>query len=190
MFYSIKGVLKGRKTNFAVIELQNMSFRVFLSPSTLAALPEVGTTISLFASLYWREDTGPELYGFMSEGELELFERLKSISGIGPKSALAILSIAKLDQLIAAINEGRTELLTHASGVGKKTAERIVLELKGKLEMGGSAQLLTLMESDVELEETLLGLGYSRVDARKAIGNIPSEVKGFKERLKAALKKK
>ena len=96
---------------------------------------------------------------------------------------------AATDRLVAAINEGQTELLTKVSGIGRKTAERVVLELKGKLKLEGSPHLVSLMESDAELEETLVGLGYTKPQAREAVKRINPEVTGFKERLKEALKK-
>jgi len=188
MIYSISGRLAFKKENFLVLEAGGVAFKVFAPASVLAALPGSGATVKIFTYLYFREDS-IELYGFLSEKELELFERLNSISGIGPKSALGILGIAKIEQLVAAINEGKIELLTRASGIGKKTAERIILELKGKLSLTTAPQILSLMESDVELEETLISLGWSRAQAKGAIGKIDSKITNFKDRLKEALKK-
>src|SRR3989338_1292817 len=161
MIYSIAGKLVFKKDNLLVLEVGGLSFKIFSQASVLAALPESGATVKIFTYLYFREDS-IELYGFLSEKELELFQALNSISGIGPKSALGILGVTKIEQLVAAINEGKTELLTRASGIGKKTAERIILELKGKLSLIAAPQVISLMESDVELEETLISLGYSR----------------------------
>ena len=165
-----------------------ISLRVFASPHTLSALPAIGTAVTLHTYLNVREDA-LELYGFLNESELDLFEKLISVSGIGPKSAMGILGVSKADQLVAAINEGRTELITRASGIGRKTAERVILELKGKLAAVGTQETLNLMESDVELEETLTSLGYSRVQAKSAIAKLDPRVTGFKERLKEALKR-
>jgi Holliday junction DNA helicase RuvA len=187
MLYHISGTLKAKKENFLVLETSGgISFRVVASPQTLSKIPSTGSSLSLFTYLHVREDA-LELYGFATEAELNLFEKLISVSGIGPKSAMGILGVSNIDQLIAAINEGRTELITRASGIGKKTAERVVLELKGKLGAVNTGEMLTLMESDVELEETLVGLGYTRAQAKAAIGKIDSKIIGFKERLKATL---
>ena len=170
-----------------VLTTAGIGLKIFVSAVTAERLSKVGDSLTLHTYLHVRENA-LELYGFLTEQELLLFESLNSISGIGPKSALAILSIAPADRLVAAINEGKTELLTKASGVGRKTAERIILELKGKLEARGAARLVSLMESDVELEETLMSLGYSRQQARAAIAKIDPATAGFKERLKAALR--
>ncbi len=187
MLRMVKGIIAAKGEGYAVLMTGGVGYKIAAAPQTIAALPGVGAEAALHTHLHVREDA-LELYGFLTEIELTLFERLNTISGIGPRSALAILSIASADRLIAAINEGKTELLTKASGVGRKTAERIVLELKGKLEAKGAARLVSLMESDVELEETLMSLGYSRQQARQAIGRIDPSVTGFKERLKAALR--
>lgn len=188
MIYSISGTLSLKKENFIVLETENIGFKIFPSAHLLNSLPQGGGKIKVFCFLYFREDA-LELYGFSSEKELELFERLNTISGIGPKSALGILGITKIEQLVAAINEGKTELLTRASGIGRKTAERIVLELKGKLSLTTAPQVLSLMESDVELEETLISLGYSRAQAKAAISKIDPKITNFKDRLKEALRR-
>ncbi len=188
MIYSLAGTLAAKKQNFFVVDVGAISFKIFGSPNTLVVLPEIGKDIKIFTYLNVREDA-LELYGFISERELELFEKLNSVSGIGPKSALGILGISKIEQLIAAINEGRTELLTRASGIGKKTAERVILELKGKLSAIASPQMLSLMESDLDIEETLISLGYTRVQAKAALAKIDPKITGFKERLKEAIKR-
>jgi len=188
MIHSIKGELILKKETYAIISVGSISFKVFLPNIVLSNLPSIGSEVNLFSYLYFREQS-LELYGFNSIQELDIFERLIAIGGIGPKSALGILSIAKINQLIAAINEGKIDLLTRVSGVGKRTAERIVLELKGKLDVSSSSpQILSLMESDVELEETLISLGYTKNQAKTAISKIDSSITNFKDRLKEALK--
>ncbi len=187
MIYAVTGKLKVKRPPYFAVEVGGVSFKLMASAGVLAALPEIESTVSIFTHLHVREDA-LELYGFLTEQELFLFESLNSVSGIGPKSALGIMGIAKVDQLMAAINEGRTELLTRASGIGKKTAERIVLELKGKLSRIAAPQTLTLMESDAELEEILIGLGYNRQQAKTYIARIDPKINGFTERLKEALK--
>ena len=187
MLYSISGNLILKKENFLVIESAQIAFKIFAPASVLANLPGLGEKVRIYCYLHVREDA-LELYGFLNEKELELFERLNTISGIGPKSAIGIMGVAKIDQLVAAINEGKTELLTRASGIGRKTSERIVLELKGKLSTASAPQVLSLMESDVELEEVLVSLGYSRAQAKFAIGKLDPKISNFKDRLKEVLK--
>jgi holliday junction DNA helicase RuvA len=188
MIYSVEGILEVKREAFIVVNIGDISLRITPTAGVIAALPEVGQRVKLFTHLHVREDI-LALYGFANVQEMDLFQNLTSISGVGPKSAIGILNVSKVDQLIAAINEGRTELITRVSGVGKKTAERIVLELKGKLASLTTQQTLTLMESDLELVETLVGLGYTKADAKKIVEKINPKITGFKERLKAALKK-
>lgn len=192
MIYSLSGKLVGRKENFIILEAAGIGFKVFLSPRAAQNLPQVGSQIKIFCSLHNRENEPFELFGFLTESELYLFEKLNTVSGIGPKTAMGILGVAPIDQIIAAVNAGKSELLTKASGIGKKTAERVVVDLKGKLEGAGreaTTRALNLMESDVELEETLMSLGYNRQQAKSVIAKINPQTTGFKERLKEALKK-
>ncbi len=188
MLYSITGTVVVKRDTLLVLDVSGVAFKLFVGKHALAQFPDVGSVATAFCFLYVREDA-LDLYGFSSAKELELFERLLGVSGVGPKTGIGLLAVAPCDQLVAAINEGRTELLTRVSGVGRKTAERVVLELKGKLSLTASPQLLTLMESDVELEETLTNLGYSRAQARVTVSKIDPKVTGFKERLKEALRK-
>ncbi|MDO8601756.1 MAG: Holliday junction branch migration protein RuvA, partial [bacterium] len=155
MIYSLSGKLLHKKPHFIVIEVGGIGLRVTVPETVSQDLPPAGNSVALFTHLHVREDA-LDLYGFKTEKELFLFESLISISGIGPKSGINIMNIAQVDQLIAAINEGRTELLVKASGIGKKTAERVILELKGKLNFGDSSKTLSLMEGDIDLEETLV----------------------------------
>ncbi len=192
MIYSLSGKLVGRKENFVILEAGGIGFKVFLSARSAQSLPQNGSNIKVYCSLYNRENQPFELFGFLNETELYLFEKLNTVSGIGPKTAMSVMSVAPIDQLAAAINGGKAELLTKASGIGKKTAERIMVDLRGKLDVGTaaqSAQSLNLMESDVELEETLISLGYTRQQAKAATAKIDPKITGFKERLKEALKK-
>ncbi len=190
MIYHLTGTIVGKRENSIILETGGIGFKVLLSPRAAQSLPPGAQTIKLFCSLHSRENAPFELFGFLSEPELHLFEKLNTVSGIGPKTAMAILGVAPIHQLAAAINEGKTELLTKASGIGKKTAERLVIDLKGKLDVvGDSAQVLQGMESDVELEETLMSLGYTRGQAKAAIANVSPATAGFKDRLREALKK-
>lgn len=187
MIYSLSGLVQSKKKGFAVIEVSGIGYQVQAPLSVLTGLPAVGNPITLFIHHHVREDAN-DLYGFLTDAELSLFESLISISGVGPKSALGIMSVAPTNELIAAINEGRVDLLTKASGVGKKTAERVVLELKGKLTFADTGAAIGKMEGDLELEEALTGLGYSRAQAKAAISKLDPALKDFSDRLKAVLK--
>jgi holliday junction DNA helicase RuvA len=187
MIHSVSGKLTEKHDTYIVIEVSGIGFRIFFPEEHASRLPSVGDPIHMFSYLHVREDA-LELYGFLTEAELSFFEKLISVSGIGPKSAQNILAVAPIDRLIAAINEGKAELLTKASGIGRKTADRIILELKGKIEIRGAKTIVGLMESDQEIEETLVSLGYSRADAKSAVSKINPRTQGFKDRLKEALR--
>jgi Holliday junction DNA helicase RuvA len=133
-----------------------------------------------------REDA-LDLFGFTSEGELQFFEMLISVSGVGPKSALAILDTAPLDELSAAIKEGRPDLLTRAAGIGRKTAERVIVELRSKVQSSKSGAVVDKMQTDSDLVEALMSLGYHRDQARAALAHVDEKVVGTEARLRAAL---
>ena len=187
MIYSLNGKLVAKKEGFVVIDVAGLGYKVHVAPRILEKLPSVGESVQLYSYLNVKEDA-LDLYGFLREPELVFFEKLLTISGVGPKSALAVMAVATVEQLAAAINEGKSDLLTRAPGVGKKTAERIVLELRGKLPSLKSGETVLLMEADVDVEEALVGLGYSRSDARKAIEKVDRKTKGLENRLKTALR--
>jgi len=187
MIHSLSGVLRSKNSEYIIIEIGGVGLKVASSATVYKSLPNIGENISIYTHLHVKEDA-LELYGFTGENELQLFEHLISISGIGPKSALGILGITSIDRLIVAINEGKTELLTKVSGIGRKTAGRIILELKDRLKTGASPHLITLMESDLELEETLVSLGYTKTQAKEVIAKINPQITGFKNRLKESLR--
>ena len=184
MIHSLFGKLDGKHDNFAVINVHGIGFKVFASSRTLSNL---SGDVNVFTHLNVKEDA-LDLYGFQTREELEFFEKLISVSGVGPKSALSIMDVADLKNVTAAIQEGRPDLLTQASGIGRKTAERIIVELRGKVGVASSEVAVRLMESDADVLEALLALGYKRDVARSALEKIESGIKGVEVRLKAALK--
>ncbi len=189
MIYSVSGKLALKGENFVVVEAGGVGLRLYVSKGTRTALPAAGGegVVRLFSHLHVKEDA-LDLYGFASQDELEFFGMLISVSGVGPKSALAILDTGPLEELAAAIKENRPDLLTRAAGIGRKTAERVILELKAKVESTRSGAVVERMETDSDLIEALASLGYRRDEARAAIAKVGEEVKGTEERLKAALK--
>ncbi len=186
MIYSISGKLVWRSGRFVAIETGGLAFKIATSERTLKALGPVGSQAKLFTHLHVKED-GMDLYGFVSDKDLSFFELLISVSGVGPKSALSILDVAPLDDLAAAIKAGRPDLLTRASGIGTKTAERIIVELKNKVQTSGADLAVEKMEDDADIVEALTNLGYRREEARAAVAKVNSKVRGTEERLKAAL---
>ncbi len=187
MIYSLSGQLLSKKENFIVVNAGGVGYKVFITNKTGKNLPAIGDSVNLYSYLHVKEDA-LDLYGFLNEPDLNLFEKLIQVNGVGPKTALGVMSIASSDNLIAAINEGKIDLLTRASGIGKKTGERIILELKGKLAALHSADTVKLMESDLDLEEALVSLGYSKQQAQRSIGQVDNKIKGLEARLMAALK--
>jgi len=187
MIYSLRGNLIEKQNNWFVVEMGGMAFQIKSSLNVVKSLPQIGQIVNVFTYLHVREDA-LELYGFLDKEELNLFEKLISISGIGPKSAMGILGVEKADKLRAAIIEGRSELLTKASGVGKKTADRIILELRNKLEQEGTGKIVGVMEADHDIVEALSNLGYTKSQARDALAKIDAKVTKMEERIKEALR--
>ncbi len=187
MIYTVSGKLAEKKDNFVVVDVGGVGLKLTTHKRALSSLPSVGADVKLFSYLYVREDA-LDLYGFLNEEELNFFTLLNSVAGVGPKSALSILEISELKELAASIQENRPDLLTRASGIGRKTAERIILELKNKVLAEKSAEAVKKMESDADIVETLAGLGYRREDARNALQKIDKSIAGLEARLKAALK--
>jgi holliday junction DNA helicase RuvA len=186
MLYSASGKLASKSERFVVVEVGGLGLKIATSETTRKSLPAVGASAKLFCHLHVREDA-LDLYGFATEGELNFFEMLISVSGVGPKSALSIMDVAKLEELSAAIKEGRPDLMTRASGIGRKTAERIIVELRAKVQSSKSGLVVEKMEGDADILEALTSLGYRREEARAALAKVDPKMNGMEERLKAAL---
>lgn len=171
---------------FLIIDVGGVGYKVF-TPVGFLEKAEGGQEISLWTHLVVRE-TVLDLYGFETEEELEFFELLMGISGIGPKSALGILNVASTKTLKQAIQSGNTSHLTKVSGIGKKSAQKIVLELKDKL--GDSDDIyVPQIQEEVDAVEALQSLGYSAHQSRDVLKNVPENISGTSERIKWALKK-
>ncbi len=186
MIYSIEGTLALKDDHFAVVETGGLGLKLFASRLTLEGLPAAGARMRLFCHLHVREDA-LDLFGFTTEAELVFFEMLISVSGVGPRSALAILDTGPLEELSAAIKENRPDLLTRAPGIGRKTAERVIVELRNKVQAAKSEATVAKMETDSDLLEALASLGYRRDEARAALAKVGTEIEGTEARLRAAL---
>lgn len=190
----IEGVLEAKRTDSALVRVGGVTFLIAVPSHDLAALPSPGTTVKLVTHLVVREDD-LQLYGFADERGRTMFESLLGISGVGPKAALAILSVMSAEALASAILSGDATAITKAQGVGKRTAERIILELKGKVEdeLGG----LSLSTTDDAAPGTagdpalaaLLGLGFSALEARQALFVETEEGLEVDERVRRALQR-
>lgn len=187
MLHYLTGKIAQKRENFFILEIGGIGVKVFTSLNSLKKMPAIGETVKIFTHLNIREDAW-DIYGFADSAELDLFGKLIGVNGVGPKTALNILNVDTPDRLMAAINEGRVDLLTKASGIGKKTSERVVVELRGKLAKEGSEGLTGIMESDSDIAEALHNLGYTKSQAREAILKVDSKIKNIEERIRVALK--
>ncbi|TSC87025.1 MAG: holliday junction DNA helicase RuvA [Parcubacteria group bacterium Gr01-1014_8] len=185
MIAHLEGIVKALRDGRAIISVGGVGYKVAATKQILSLL-SVGAKASLWTHLAVREDA-LDLYGFEQEEELRFFELLLTVSGIGPKSALAILDVASIETLRSAIVHGKAEYMTKVSGIGKKTAEKIVLELRDKV---GSATESTSasLKGDEEALDAMRALGYSTQEARDALRKVPSSIEKSNERLREALK--
>ncbi len=190
MIYFVSGKLESKNVNYVVVEAHGIGYKIFVPMPAIKKLPGLGEEIKLLTYFYVREDT-MSLYGFLEEKELNFFKALVSISGVGPKTALGILSVAPVDNLVAAITRGESDLLQRSSGIGKKMAARVVVELRDKVfvDSGTGEETVRLMESDEDVYEALLSLGYSAKQAKAGMEKIDPKIKGVDARLKEALQK-
>jgi holliday junction DNA helicase RuvA len=171
MIAHIRGKLIAKHPNQAIVEAAGVGYDVNISVSTFSELPALGSEVALFIHTHVREDA-LTLFGFLRAPEKQLFEKLISVSGIGPRLAITILSGMQADAAVAAIKGNNVAALTRVPGIGKKTAERMVLELRDKLEAFGvpAAAVSSPVEDDVL--SALLNLGYNRGLAEKAMARL------------------
>ena len=169
---SVRGALEGVGPDWADVAIGGITLRVNAPATSIEALGQVGSSVQMFTSLQVREDS-LSLYGFDTAEARLTFETLIGISGIGPRVALSILSIFKPDALAAAVESGDIKSFTAVPGVGRKTASRILLELKGKLELDLSEAGATGLDADTL--DALTALGYTSVEAREALAALPKD---------------
>ncbi len=186
MISHIKGVLLHKDARFIVISAAGVGYKVFVTADILGKIGGEGKEVSLWTHLAVREDA-LDLYGFPSRAELGFFELLIGISGIGPKTALGILNAASIRTLQSAIASGDTSHLTKVSGIGRKNAEKIVMELKDKMDAAAGEGAHDLARESDALE-ALTSLGYSHGAVRDILKKIPRDIVDTGERIKAALK--
>ncbi len=190
MISALEGIFEGQTNNTAQIKVGPLTLNIFVSTTTLAHIGNPGSRVYLHTHLYLREDN-ISLFGFATTEELKLFQSLLTVSGIGPRNALGILSVINPDQIVAAIEGGNADMLSQVPGIGKKTAGRIVLELKGKLEkILGTTISPTIQSEDTDIVAALTALGYSLREATQAASGLP-DTKGLEleDKVKLALQK-
>jgi Holliday junction DNA helicase RuvA len=189
MIASLKGKLETLGVDSAVVDVGGVGFQVYMPTSTLSRLGETGSEVKLHTHLALREDNAA-LYGFATAEELGLFQLLLSVSGLGPRLALAMLSAMEVSQLASAIATANTALLTQVPGIGKKVANRLVLELKDKVAAGWlTAPAAELAAESEDVLAALTSLGYSAAEATRAVASLPPTTASepLEEKVKLAL---
>jgi Holliday junction DNA helicase RuvA len=184
---SLKGKLEALGGDWAIVDVNGVGFKVYMPTSTLSTLGAKGEEVMLHTHLYLREDNAT-LYGFAAPEELGLFQTLIGVSRLGPRLALAMLSAMSAEKLAMAIATGNADLLAEIPGVGKKTASRLILELKEKIGAGWAAPPPELAEENADVLAALTALGYSVREASRAIVTIPPDpALTLEEKIKMAL---
>ena len=191
MIAHLRGKLLAKHPNQAIVETAGVGYDVVITVSTFSDLPALGTEVALHIHTHVREDQ-IALYGFLRPSEKLLFEKLITVSGIGPKLAVTILSGMAADEMVGSIRGNDIARLTRIPGIGKKTAERMVLELRDKLPPAGptSAPAIPVMNATEEdVLSALLNLGYQRPAAEQALGAVAKEgnPKSFDQMFRSAL---
>ena len=174
MIGSIRGKILLKTDKFLIVETAGVGYKISVSPDVLSKAGKMGGEISFWIHTHVREDI-LDLYGFLDRQELEFFEMLIGISGIGPKGALSILGITTLETLRKAISTGDTGYLTKVSGIGRKTAEKIVIELRDKIASNASEKGGTSLQGELDALEALKSLGYSQNEAREVLKKVSPE---------------
>ena len=203
MFAYVKGIVADITQDCCVIDVHDVGINIHISAQTAARMPGIGQEAKLYTYTSVREDAF-WLYGFLSKGDLEMFKRCITVSGIGPKGALGLLSVMDGDQLRFAILAQDVKAISKAPGIGKRTAERLVLELKGKLDYeatdisseaaayGNDKGAGAVMDHPGKREavEALVALGYGQTEAMKAVSQVEgADTLDSSALLKQALKK-
>lgn len=201
MIAFVEGKFEGVIEDKAIINVNGIGYNVMISNRTMETMPLLGNNVKLFTYTAVREDS-ISLYGFNSLDELDLFKKLISVNGIGPKGGLSLLSFTDADELKFAILNGDSKLISKAPGIGKKTAERVILDLKDKLEWSNDLINMEIKNASSdkantghldgmakEAVEALLALGYGSLEANKAVKNIDiNSYDNVEDILKEALK--
>lgn len=189
MFYYVKGKLVTLANDFAAVDCGGVAYKLWISGSTYSAIaPKLEGNVLLYTYLNVREDI-MELYGFATEEELDLFKLLIGVNGVGPKAAGAILSAMTAESLTAAVNAGDAKAISRAQGIGLKTAQKIILELSGKLtHIEGGAPVAEASYADGDAMDALIVLGFRRDEAAAALKGLPTSMP-LEEKIGEALKR-
>jgi len=182
MIGRITGTLLGIEHQTALVDVGGVGYEIECPISTLCELPSVGQTVTLLTHFVVREDA-QLLYGFLTHDDRESFRILIKISGVGPKLAIGVLSGLSGDELAAAVERDDVATLTRLPGIGKKTAERLLVELRGRMTSTGRTQSSNAVSPVDEAVLGLIALGYKEAEARKAINALPKDPEATPESL-------
>jgi holliday junction DNA helicase RuvA len=187
MIAFIRGIIIHIEEDSVILDTQGIGYRVFCIPRDIPELVKLRGNEQTFYTYQYIRENAMELYGFRTRDEEQMFQTLIGISGIGPKGAMGVLSAAPLDVLRRAIASGDMGVLTRISGIGKKIAQKIMVELKDKFsqDWGGAPEDI---QEETDVVEALMGLGYSRPEAQQAVGRIGQDLPSVEAKIKAALK--
>ncbi|HUP26888.1 MAG TPA: Holliday junction branch migration protein RuvA [Chloroflexia bacterium] len=174
MIAGLEGTVAAVGADHVLLNVNGVIYKVFMPGSTIGAVAKSGKKLRVHTHLYVREDQ-LALYGAADEHQLKMFESLLSVSGIGPKAALSILSTMPVDALESAIANGSVDILTRVPGIGRKTASRLVLELKGKLDLVAAVGASITPSAASEVVDALGGLGYSPAEIQAALTSLPAD---------------
>lgn len=188
MISKLTGFISEVEEKTLTLDVHGVGYEIYLSPGTLAGLLPSDEPITIYTHMHVREQS-MELFGFLSKDAKHFFEMVIGVSGIGPKGALGVLDIAPLQTLVGAIMQGDASYLTKVSGVGKKTAEKIVLETKDKVAKLGIEGDMRAVQDDSDALAALQALGYTLMQARDVLREIPDEITATNEKITYALKK-
>ena len=187
MIARIEGIIVYITDKFLIVDVSGVGYKISVTTETINS-SALGEHSSFWIHTAVRENS-IDLYGFKTTNEMSFFELLLEVSGIGPRSALSILAVASIDTLKRAIATGDTSYLNKVSGIGKKTAEKIIIELRDKLkDYKNEDDTPEILREESDILEALKSLGYSQNEARNAIKQVPSAIIGTNARIKEALK--
>lgn len=192
MFAYIKGIFEEIENNQVVIDVNGVGYSIMVPESVIPKLPQIGEALKLYTYFQVRED-GQELYGFLNKKEKQLFEKLLTVTGIGPKVATGILSVLSPEQVATAIITGDEKTLCSAPGIGKKSAQRLILELKDKLDnsfitLPQTSRVAPVSSDKMEALQALSSLGYQQFEAERALSGIDRSITDTSDLIRLALK--
>ena len=196
MIAYIKGKLETKSSTYVVVDVNGIGYKIFMSGTAISEMAETGEEVKIHTHYYVREDN-ISLYGFNTQEELKMFELLLSVSGVGAKSAIAMLSAIKPSSFALAVISNDVKALTKIPGVGPKSAQRIILELKDKLKTEQAlaetddVEIKTIIANNSNVDEAITALqvlGYTRKEIEKAFERMPSKDLSVEDLIKQALK--